>query len=397
MGGYISPSHDFYVGPKSKSHRTSFANASHRVAMAELAVQAHDWLAIAKWESRHPNRWPDFTEVAQELSKHLTKEPPLTVFFVCGSDHANKCGLDHWGAKGLGLVVVARDGVAVTNKTKAEKHVFWCTNEGPLKTSSSTKVRQAIEQNDAPALNALMNPHVFQYMQQHQLYGTELLPETKESKGEATVQKGVTHGEEIILPLPTAALSSTATATPASTASTTTATTASSSSTASTTTTTTTTNNTDKATTDQHHEEEDDDFSLDISDAIDGLHASWIEEGHKEAVSGLEGTDIEAMKLGIHHGTQLGYELGYMKGVLDILSSSSAPQFSQRCLATIKSVTMQLVSFSIAPTSDQFQVSLDRIRADFRKCCSQSKLKGVHNNWKVTSLNNRSEVRSVGF
>ena len=162
MGGYISPSHDFYVGPKSKSHRTSFANASHRVAMAELAVQAHDWLAIAKWESRHPNRWPDFTEVAQELSKHLTKEPELTVFFVCGSDHANKCGLDHWGAKGLGLVVVARDrdGVAVTNKTKAEKHVFWCTNEGPLKTSSSTKVRQAIEQNDAPALNALMNPHV---------------------------------------------------------------------------------------------------------------------------------------------------------------------------------------------------------------------------------------------
>jgi hypothetical protein len=146
-------------------------------------------------------------------------------------------------------------------------------------------------------------------------------------------------------------------------------------------------------------EKNDDDAFLDFADAVDGLHAHWVEEGHSEAVAGLEGTDVDAMKLGIHHGTQLGYELGYMRGVVTMLLSSDASsvemKLSKRCQDTVARVKMQLGSFPLdEPASENFQLRLDQLRADFRKCCSQSKLKNVHNGWKKTAANKMGETKT---
>jgi len=104
------------------------------------------------------------------------------------------------------------------------------------------------------------------------------------------------------------------------------------------------------------------------------------------------------MKLGIHHGTQLGYELGYMKGVVSLLSSDSnivELKLSKRCQDTVSRVQLQLASFPLdEPASEKFQLHLDQLRAAFRKCCSQSKLKNVHNGWRTTEANKEGETKT---
>ena len=181
----------------------------------------------------------------------------------------------------------------------------------------------------------------------------------------------------------------------------------------------------------EEQEEEEEEELPDLSDAIDGLHETWMKEGHVEAVSGLEGSDIDAMKLGIHHGSQLGYELGYMRGVIEILSNQSSIththsssnnvssgtssfdtsssdtssfdtsscleelNLSTRCQETILRVIQQLDTFPLdTPASENFQLRLDKLRAEFRKCCSQSKLKNVHNGWRITSTNVKGETKT---
>mmetsp|Transcript_7575 Transcript_7575/g.10736 ORF Transcript_7575/g.10736 Transcript_7575/m.10736 type:complete len:131 (+) Transcript_7575:28-420(+) len=63
LGGWLSPSHDLYVGPKMRAKKELFLDAKHRAECVELAVQDFDWLSVATWESRYPGRWPDFPEV----------------------------------------------------------------------------------------------------------------------------------------------------------------------------------------------------------------------------------------------------------------------------------------------------------------------------------------------
>merc|ERR1719491_2780878 len=80
MGGFLSPSHDLYVGPKSQrcrrgrrakslSRGEGFANAQERVAMCRLAVEGVDWLQVGTWEPRQIGTWPDFPVVLDNLAK----------------------------------------------------------------------------------------------------------------------------------------------------------------------------------------------------------------------------------------------------------------------------------------------------------------------------------------
>ncbi len=636
VGGYMSPSHDYYVGPKAMMFKTPFANAEHRVKMAELATDEYEWLAVGKWEARNKINWPDFPIVCRDLARHLnTLNVPPTVFYVCGSDHAEKCGLNGWKNNELGLVVVARNGKSIKKKTNSEKYVFWCESDGPLSSASSTKVRNAIQKNNMNDLLLLMKPSVIDYMIKHDLYGAssmtaaattttketttketttkeakasmtttvlginyeggkaihkarqttnclatynlqiamdapfekdQIATEDVRNKGRTETQLGASDSDiirQLLKPLQHAinivgkndkntkliiqiargrssqpfydnvvkvalkqcnvpfdqlviyngyrtanypifssikskyvyvnigmfgrltlnvvpgtiySVKQTYVIDPSKTSKETTpihniqllnilnhqnqdngllllpschlisipdtfpfvtpdnydqksimalfntvlptsaGISASSSS-----------HNSGHSTGSKNgsknggsvvesfmkndKDDDDDGIPLDFSDVVDNLHLSWVKEGHDDAINGLEGTDIDAMKLGIHHGTQLGYELGYMMGVLNILSSSSSSsssspppssttllfKLSKRCQNTIASLNKKLEDFILEPASEEFQILLDKIRADFRKCCSQSKLKGVHNNWKVTNVNNNSAIRSNDF
>ena len=177
LGGWLSPSHDYYVGPKARQFKTPFVNAEHRVKMVELAISEYDWLAVGTWEARRESSWPDFPIVCRNLSSHLNtllsdlSLPNVTVFYVCGSDHALKCGLKGWKNNELGLVVVARNGKSIKNKTDPEKYVYWCESDGQLSSASSTKLRHAIQKNNIKDLSLLTNPSVIDYMIEHNLYG----------------------------------------------------------------------------------------------------------------------------------------------------------------------------------------------------------------------------------
>ena len=360
LGGYMSPSHDAYVSAKAHRGKQLFVNATHRVAMAELATRDSNWLTIGKWEARREGHWPDFPIVAKDLSTYLKRHvhPKVIVFYVCGSDHAR-----HVGSRmpGMGLVVLAREGVTIENRTKPDKMVYWCSNnDDTLSHASSTRIRNAILNENQETLEATVNPLVVQYIVENELYGAT--KEISKEGAEMEEQKKEVEEEEVVVVEEEEVVVK------------------------------------EVVVEEEEKEEDDDDDLLDFSDAVDGLHADWVQEGHSEAVAGLEGTDIDAMKLGIHHGTQLGYELGYMKGVVSLLSSDLnivELKLSKRCQDTVSRVQLQLASFPLdEPASEKFQLHLDQLRAAFRKCCSQSKLKNVHNGWRTTEANKEGETKT---
>ena len=191
LGGYISPSHDMYVGPKSRKKKTPFVNATHRVNMIEIAVQNTPW-QVGKWEARCDG-FRDFPVVAQELSKHISttvRSSNITIFYVCGSDHYRNCtsSLSRFHEKNIGVIVIARDGESIANKSNATKLLYWCANTSTLSTASSTAVRQALQKGDLKTLNEFVDVKVIQYIIEHQLYNVvqEIQLETNETKESQT-------------------------------------------------------------------------------------------------------------------------------------------------------------------------------------------------------------------
>jgi len=51
LGGWLSPSHDLYVGPKMRAKKELFLDAKHRAECVELAVQDFDWLSVSALDS----------------------------------------------------------------------------------------------------------------------------------------------------------------------------------------------------------------------------------------------------------------------------------------------------------------------------------------------------------
>jgi hypothetical protein len=377
MGCYLSPSHDAYVGSKCQRKRIEHLTANHRVNMCQLAVEevaAREScpVAVGLWEIRYSNGgWPDYPVVIKSLDNFLnntdawyknnteegrvvTEEDPIYVFYVCGSDHAQHIDANGFRSPRHGLVVIPRNGACIPhNATRPQSLVYWCNLKiGVVASMSSTSVRRDLAAGEVSRVVDAIGVRVFKYLCQHSLIGAspkmmslyidrQVKVDNEEGEcGNGETDKGVAKATEVI-------------------------------------------------STNEDYED-----LLDLSDAVDGLHAGWVQEGHREAVDGLEGTDVDAMRLGIHHGTQLGYELGYMQGVLGVLLPSNR-QLSERCHETLVQVSKQLETFPVnQPASASFQRCLDKLRADFRKCCSQSKLKGINNGWKTTLRNKTGETKT---
>ena len=50
VAGYLSPSHDTYVGPKMRNTGARCFSATDRVALVKSAVASSPWLDVAAWE-----------------------------------------------------------------------------------------------------------------------------------------------------------------------------------------------------------------------------------------------------------------------------------------------------------------------------------------------------------
>ena len=121
LGAFVSPSHDAYVQPKAASLGTIGLSSQFRLQAAQRTVADDPLVSVGAWEAQQSGNWPDFPEVCAALQAALTDlatshgREAVRCFYVCGSDHANKCGLwssrpsMQWG----GVVVVPRAGDAL--------------------------------------------------------------------------------------------------------------------------------------------------------------------------------------------------------------------------------------------------------------------------------------------
>merc|ERR1719491_2062891 len=120
VGAWASPSHDGYVLPKCKALNTLGLTSAFRVEIARRAVENDSLVAVGSWEAEFPGRWPDFPEVTEALQEELSQLPDADkligpggrpqVFYACGTDHAEKCGLYRGMGPEMdcGVVVVPR-------------------------------------------------------------------------------------------------------------------------------------------------------------------------------------------------------------------------------------------------------------------------------------------------
>lgn len=162
---WMSPSHDGYVGPKAISKRTVHLSSKLRLHLAHLLVLGDPFVAVGYWEASKKGSWPDFPQVAEELQRTLKRlvddqaelMPTLNlllgesgwprVFYACGTDHAERCGLyDGFGrfCADVGVVVVPRQDEAPEPERPPEVFVASAA-PGEVAGFSSTKIRESFQ------------------------------------------------------------------------------------------------------------------------------------------------------------------------------------------------------------------------------------------------------------
>lgn len=88
VGGYLSPSHDSYVGIKNGG--SAAMHVGERLHRCGLVTADSDWLMVDPWEGRYIRRDVNFTTVYDRLQAYLNRviEDAPTVWYVFGGDNA---------------------------------------------------------------------------------------------------------------------------------------------------------------------------------------------------------------------------------------------------------------------------------------------------------------------
>ncbi|XP_066537183.1 nicotinamide/nicotinic acid mononucleotide adenylyltransferase 3 [Hoplias malabaricus] len=202
VGGIVSPVSDGYA-------KQGLVSSKHRLAMARLALQSSDWVAVDDWESKQE----DWTETVVTMRYHYrrvaeqhwtsTKDtapdrPPAAgvpqLKLLCGADF-----LETFKVPGLwkeehieevtghfGLVCVSRGGLqldwAIHNSDLLYKHqqniylvTEWMRNE-----ISATEVRRALRRG--LSVKYLLPDPVINYIKKHNLYTMDSEKRNKDVK-----------------------------------------------------------------------------------------------------------------------------------------------------------------------------------------------------------------------
>jgi nicotinate (nicotinamide) nucleotide adenylyltransferase len=163
VGGWISPSHDDYVGQKMWRSGLPLITAEHRLAMCRLLVSDSNWISVSSWEAQ-AHGFINFPSVARHHSEFLQKNFPsekLRLMYIAGADLAQGCGLIYGISAGrapIPVVAVARPGhthelkmmVESEDKRKVKlgrkdnSHLFILV-ETEMKDFSSTQIRKRLK------------------------------------------------------------------------------------------------------------------------------------------------------------------------------------------------------------------------------------------------------------
>lgn len=162
VGGFLSPSHDAYVGPKAAAGGEAALPASVRLDLCRLALEGLPWAAAASWESSVRGGWPDYPEVVESLAAALEDRwgsAAPRVVYVCGADHYRN-NVRHSGLPGV--AVVSRSGAEVPSDPARGIHSVPVGAADPVVHLSSSAVRAAARRGDLAALRAALHPAVLE-------------------------------------------------------------------------------------------------------------------------------------------------------------------------------------------------------------------------------------------
>jgi len=176
VAGYVSPSHDSYVGPKMRLGGQTFVNAEERVAMCRLAVKEIEWLQVGTWEARQLGGWPDYPEVLDDLTKHVLDleadvngTQDVVVFYVCGTDHASYCG-GGFRHHNKGLMVISRIGDPC-HPTDVGRLIFGAgASSKDIEALSSSGVRTVCENGTISQLHGMLHDDVASQIMRRGMY-----------------------------------------------------------------------------------------------------------------------------------------------------------------------------------------------------------------------------------
>ena len=134
-------------------------------------------VGVSTWESSVLGKWPDYPEVCENLADQLVSHG-VRVFYVCGADHATKCGLYMgMGARSnVGVVVINRAGGDERGETAAAAAdgVYVMSGDSvDLSThaASSSAVQRALGEENWDAAEEMVGAAVLEYIQRNNLYG----------------------------------------------------------------------------------------------------------------------------------------------------------------------------------------------------------------------------------
>jgi nicotinic acid mononucleotide adenylyltransferase len=161
VAGFMSPSHDQYVSAKLVGYAIPSAE---RLAMVRDATRDHPFVGAHPWEANQ-RRFCDFPEVSRTVQEQVRREfgDEVKVYYVCGTDHMQKFGLQNGMHGGVGVVGVQRQGTASPElpPSAAERGVILVTSSAGGSDASSTEVRERLKTHGVNAkLDDLLHPAV---------------------------------------------------------------------------------------------------------------------------------------------------------------------------------------------------------------------------------------------
>ena len=167
---WLSPSHDSYLQPKAAHLGTIGLSSDLRLELARRTIGDTELIAVSSWEASRDGYWPDYPEVCEALQEFLAQDEQLpngiSTFYVCGTDHAEKCGLGYGlqPDQNLGVVIVPREGDVAPDED-ADSLVFVAKPApGDVAAMSSTKVRTAMTNMDLSYLEQALSPGAAQLL-----------------------------------------------------------------------------------------------------------------------------------------------------------------------------------------------------------------------------------------
>ena len=140
LGGYISPSHDYYVDTKDNGKAAN--PATNRIRLCQEKVQSNDWLMVSPLESLYRPTAVNFTDVINDLETYLSNhiQGNFVIGYVFGGDNAEFIKSFNKEHKNLAICVTRNHKNEVDIHDDRFNYIYIEENE--LHHLSSTQIRQ---------------------------------------------------------------------------------------------------------------------------------------------------------------------------------------------------------------------------------------------------------------